>query len=103
MRHLTEGGLRIVARNWRCPEGEIDIVAWDGEVLAFCEVKTRRTETFGPPSEAVVGRKARRLRRLAARWLATHDAHPRDVRFDVLAVFAPPRGAAQVEHIKGAF
>lgn len=103
VRHLSAAGLRVVARNWRCPQGEIDIVAWDGEVLVFCEVKTRRSTTFGTPAEAVVGPKARRLRRLAARWLAAHDVHPRDVRFDVVAVFVPRRGAARVEHIEGAF
>lgn len=102
-RHLTDAGLRIVARNWRCPDGEIDIVAWDGETLAFCEVKTRRGAAFGSPAEAVVGQKARRLRRLAARWLAAHDASPREVRFDVIEVFAPTRGAARVAHVRGAF
>lgn len=93
----------MVDRNWRCPEGEIDIVAWDGETLVFCEVKTRRGTAFGSPAEAVTGLKARRLRRLAARWLATHDTHPREVRFDVIAIFVPPRGAARVDHIREAF
>jgi len=78
-------------------------VAWDGETLVFGEVKTRRGTAFGSPAEAVTGAKARRLRRLAAQWLAAHDAHPNDVRFDVIAVFAPPRGAARIEHVKGAF
>jgi putative endonuclease len=72
-------------------------------VLVICEVKTRRTATFGPPAEAVVPAKARRLRRLAAQWLAHTGVHPLEVRFDVVSVFAPPRGAAQVDHLRGAF
>lgn len=103
VRHLVESGQRVVVRNWRTNQGEIDIVAWDGDVLAFCEVKTRRSATFGSPGEAVVATKARRLRRLAAEWLEANDVHPREVRFDVIEVFAPKSGAARVEHIKAAF
>ncbi len=104
VRHLVDAGLRVVTRNWRCSNGEIDIIAWDGDVLAFCEVKTRRGTTFGTPAEAVIGTKARRLHRLAAEWLATNrEAHPREVRFDVIEVYAPRGGAARVEHLKGAF
>ncbi|MEV0431057.1 YraN family protein [Micromonospora sp. NPDC050495] len=103
VRHLIEAGLRPVARNWRCADGEIDIIAWEGEVLAFCEVKTRRTDDFGTPAEAVVRAKARRLRGLAARWLAETGTHAGEVRFDVLAVRLPTAGPARVEHLKGAF
>jgi putative endonuclease len=103
VRHLVAAGLRVVVRNWRSDQGEIDIIAWDGDVLAICEVKTRRGSTFGSPAEAVVPRKARRLRRLAAQWLEAHGAQPREVRFDVIEVFAPGRGAARVEHTRGAF
>ncbi|MGC4805361.1 YraN family protein [Micromonospora sp. DT233] len=103
VRHLIGAGLRPIARNWRCPAGEIDIIAWDGEVLAFCEVKTRRTATFGAPAEAVVATKARRLRGLAARWLDETGTTADEVRFDVLSVELPDAGAARVEHLKGAF
>ncbi|RGC70006.1 hypothetical protein C5N14_06230 [Micromonospora sp. MW-13] len=103
VRHLIGAGLRPVARNWRCPAGEIDIIAWDGAVLAFCEVKTRRTAEFGAPAEAVVPAKARRLRGLAARWLAETRTTADEVRFDVLSVELPDAGAARVEHLKGAF
>jgi putative endonuclease len=103
VRHLVEAGLVPVARNWRCSEGEIDLILWDGEDLVFCEVKTRRGDAYGPPAEAVVGAKARRLRRLAARWLAASGVHPREVRFDVVSVLARPRGAARVEHVRAAF
>lgn len=100
-RHLAATGLVLLARNWRCAEGEIDIVAREGDVLVVCEVKTRRSTSHGTPVEAVTTRKAARLRVLAQRWLAAHDAHPRVVRFDVVAVLAPGRGAAQVDHRRG--
>ncbi|MEH1013870.1 YraN family protein [Micromonospora sp. CPCC 206060] len=103
VRHLTGTGLRVVARNWRGGQGELDIVAWDGDVLAFCEVKTRRGDRFGSPAEAVVGSKAARLRRLAVEWLAATGTHADELRFDVLSVYLPTSGAARVEHLKGAF
>ncbi|MDG4802354.1 YraN family protein [Micromonospora sp. WMMD980] len=103
LRHLIETGLRPVARNWRCPDGEIDIIAWEGPVLAFCEVKTRRTDRYGSPAEAVVRSKARRLRGLAARWLAETGTTADEVRFDVLSVRLPATGHARVEHLRGAF
>lgn len=103
VRHLVESGQRVVVRNWRSNQGEIDIIAWDGDVLAFCEVKTRRGETFGSPAEAVIGAKARRLRRLAAEWLESAGIEPSEVRFDVIEVCAARRGAARVNQIKAAF
>ncbi|MFC0508531.1 YraN family protein [Micromonospora costi] len=103
VRHLIETGLRPVARNWRCATGEIDVIAWDGPVLAFCEVKTRRGGEFGSPAEAVVPAKARRLRVLAARWLAETGTTAEEIRFDVLSVRLPAAGPARVEHLKGAF
>ena len=101
--HLTAQGLVVIARNWRCAEGEIDLILRDGDDVVFCEVKTRRGTLYGTPAEAVVGTKARRLRRLAARWLADTRVRPREVRFDVVAVQPQPRGAARVEHLRGAF
>jgi putative endonuclease len=101
----------VLARNWRCREGEIDIVARDGDVLVVCEVKTRRDVAFGTPLEAVTPAKAARLRRLTARWLAaTREARAAggaggfaDIRFDVVAVLLPRAGAPIVEHLRGAF
>ncbi|MDQ0310802.1 putative endonuclease [Kitasatospora herbaricolor] len=69
-RRLVADGLRILERNWRCAEGELDIVALDGETLAVCEVKTRSERSFQQPTEAIDAVKADRLRRLAERWLA---------------------------------
>jgi len=71
-RCLVESGMQILDRNWRCDQGEIDIVAMDGTCLVIVEVKTRRSLAFGSPVEAVSAVKAARLRRLAGCWLADH-------------------------------
>lgn len=99
--HLAAAGIVVLERNWRCDAGEIDILGREGDVLVVCEVKTRRSDGYGSPLEAVTARKAARLRRLAARWLAERGVHPREVRFDVVGVLQPGRGAARVEHVRG--
>ena len=101
--YLTDAGLRLLDRNWRCREGELDIVARDGDALVFCEVKTRRATGFGHPVEAVTPEKQRRLRTLAQRWLAEHEEHAPDLRFDVIGVLVRPAGPAIVTHLRGAF
>ena len=98
-RYLRDRGLEILACNWRCAVGEVDIVARDGDCLVVCEVKTRRSTTFGSPIEAVTRQKLARLRRLAAVWLADHEGHYADVRVDVIGVLRPRRGACQIEHL----
>jgi putative endonuclease len=70
-RYLQRAGYRIVARNYRTPFGEIDLVAYDGAVLAFIEVKARRTERFGAPHTAITSDKRRRLTRVALAYLAS--------------------------------
>jgi putative endonuclease len=103
-RYLTEIGFTIVERNWRCARGEIDIVAVDGSCLVVCEVKTRRSEAFGAPFEAVTPTKARRLRRLAGLWLAqaTQDLRTGDdLRIDVISILRPAGGRVRVEHLRG--
>lgn len=100
---LRDAGLTVLERNWRCSDGEIDVIATDGDVLVFCEVKTRSGLGFGHPAEAVVGAKAARIRRLATRWLAAHESHWAEIRFDVISVLRQPRGAASVTHLRGAF
>jgi putative endonuclease len=101
--HLVEQGMVVLDRNWRCRSGEIDLILRDGSDLVFCEVKTRRGDRFGTPAEAVDATKARRLRRLAAQWLAQAGLRPHTVRFDVVSVLPQPAGAARVEHLRGAF
>ena len=99
--HLREQGMVILDRNWRCPSGELDIVARDGDVLVFCEVKTRRGTGFGWPLEAVTATKAARLRRLAAAWTQARGLHLPEIRIDLVGVLRPARGPAQVEHVRG--
>ncbi len=100
-RYLREHGFTVLARNWRCRAGEVDIVALDGDCLVVCEVKTRRGTTFGSPVEAVTVAKLARLRRLAAAWLAQQDTHVGDVRIDVIGILRPRRGVCTVEHLVG--
>jgi putative endonuclease len=98
--HLVEQGMEIVDRNWRCPLGELDIVAYDGRTLVMIEVKTRTSEAFGSPAEAVTPRKAARLRQLAAQWLRERGDRPLEVRIDVIGVLVPERGAWRLDHLK---
>ena len=98
---LFEGaGMTVLARNWRCAQGEIDIVAVDGDCLVVCEVKTRRTSAAGTPAEAVTPAKLGRLRRLTGAWLASQPRRFRDVRIDVVAVECLPGGAPRVRHLR---
>ncbi len=99
--YLAESGMAILNRNWRCPAGELDIVARDGDVLVVCEVKTRSGPGFGKPLEAVTPAKAARLRRLAALWLDERDLYVSEIRFDVIGVSGALSGPASVEHVRG--
>ncbi len=99
--HLVAAGLQLLARNWRCPQGELDLVAADGDTVVFCEVKTRTSTAYGLPAEAVTPAKAARLRRLGAAWLCSADRSWQFVRFDVVSVLRPRTGAAVVEHLRG--
>ncbi len=103
VRVLTDAGLQVLDRNWRCRAGELDVVAREGAALVFCEVKTRSAEGFGHPVEAVTAVKRRRLRQLARAWLDAHDHHAPDLRFDVIGVLVPPAGPARVTHLRNAF
>jgi putative endonuclease len=102
--HLVAAGLEVVDRNWRCPRGELDLVARepDGTVV-FVEVKTRSTAAFGEPAEAVSWAKARRLRTLACLWLHAHPSGGVTLRFDVVSVVRSRGAAPQVRHLRGAF
>ena len=91
-------GYEVLARNWRCPSGEIDLIVRRGRLVVVCEVKARRTDAFGPAAAAVGPVKQQRLRRLAAAWLATSAHHGVEVRFDVVAITGD-----DLEVIEGAF
>ncbi|MCY7343687.1 MAG: YraN family protein [Pseudonocardia sp.] len=101
--YLTQRGLVVLSRNWRCRDGELDVVATDQERLVVCEVKTRSGTRYGEPAEAVDGRKAARIRRVTQAWLAAHQVRWCEIRFDVLAVLAEPGRPVTVQHYEAAF
>ena len=91
-------GYEVVARNWRCRAGELDLILRRGRTFVFCEVKTRTSDAFGAPVEAITRDKQVRLRHLAARWLEDAPLRPTEIRFDVASVLA-----GQIEVLEGAF
>ena len=100
--HLRASGCEILARNWRCTEGEIDIVARERAVLVICEVKTRSSALFGMPADAVTRTKRDRLRRLAYLWLQKNPGAD-EVRFDVISVLRDASGVDTIDHLRDAF
>ena len=95
-------GYDIVERNFSCSEGEIDLIARKGATLVVCEVKTRRTDYFGDPAEAVTPAKQARLRRLAMIWLTRNQVHGMKLRFDVVSIVKDGRGS-RVRRLENAF
>lgn len=102
-RLLGELGMSVLERNWRCDDGEIDILLRDGATLVVCEVKTRTSDVAGTPHEAVTDAKLARLKRLGERWAAERGIRPDGIRIDLVAVRRPRRGAAELEHVRGLF
>ncbi|HID52034.1 MAG TPA: YraN family protein [Anaerolineae bacterium] len=99
---LEAEGYRIVARNWRCRQGEIDLIARAGETLVFVEVKTRRGRSMGAPEEALTPQKSRKLIQLAQIYLAEHDLDV-EWRIDLVAVELDTSGKLlRCEHIPNA-
>jgi putative endonuclease len=98
---LAEAGLTVVERNWRCKEGEIDIVALDGTTLVICEVKTRSGLRFGTPIEAITRQKAWRLRKLAVLWVNAHGLIFEQIRIDIVGVLRAASGEFTIEHVAG--
>ncbi len=104
-RRYEAQGATVLARNWRCRLGELDLVVLepDGTVV-FCEVKTRSDIAFGEPQEAVGPRKARRVRALACQWLQeSRPGGSRELRFDVVAVLRRRGAEPRVVHLRSAF
>ena len=101
---LEGQGLAVLARNWRCSEGELDIVATDRKVVVICEVKTRSGDRFGSPFEAVTQGKRRKLRRLAMLWVIDSKVKGfPPLRFDVIGVLWRPGELPTIEHRAEAF
>jgi len=103
--HLVAAGMVLLDRNWRCREGELDLVARDVDgTVVFVEVKTRSGTGFGEPSEAVGRVKAARVRALALRWLAQgRPAGAGELRFDVVSIVRRRGSGPVITHLRGAF
>lgn len=111
LKHLRKNGLRVLARNYRCPKGEADLVMLDkstrsasgAETIVFVEVKTRSSDYHTDPQAAVDSDKQRRMRRIAEYYISTHDAGEFNIRFDVVAVVTVDDERPRIEHFPGAF
>ncbi|MCA1727302.1 MAG: YraN family protein [Actinobacteria bacterium] len=101
--HYRQAGYRVLARNWRCRLGEIDLVLFRGRTLIVCEVKARRGSALGGPFEAVTRAKQRKLRLLAETFLIASSIRPPEVRFDVASVMIDPGGTPRVHVFEHAF
>jgi putative endonuclease len=101
--YLASLGFRILERRFRTAAGEIDIVAREGDTLAFVEVKARSSVSYGRPAEAVGGRKRARLLRAAALYLLGHGGPDQSCRFDVVEILEPASGGLRVRLIRDAF
>lgn len=101
--HLESLGWQIIERNWRCPAGELDIVAWDeqSQTLVFVEVKSRSSVDFGQPIEAISWRKLAKLRELSMLWLRSHETRVRNVRVDAVGVLMPRGVKPELTHLRG--
>lgn len=103
-RYLKRRGYTILARNYSTPMGEIDIVAEDGDVLVFVEVKMRRSDAYGLPYEAINSKKMQKLTRLAQLYIKRKNLYNREVRFDIISILAQGRfGRKSIRLIKNAF
>lgn len=100
-RYLTDRGAELVARNWRCREGELDIVARHQGTLLFVEVRSRRQEDFGSPLSSITRSKRRRLAAAAARFLETLP-DPEPCRFDAAGLTGTPENY-RFDYLQGAF
>ncbi|MFD1721819.1 YraN family protein [Amnibacterium endophyticum] len=98
--HLIAAGYRVLDRNWRCREGELDVVALDGDELVVVEVKTRTGLGYGHPFEAVDRDKLHRLGVLASRWRGAHRGVARSTRIDLIAVVLGRHVPPVIDHMR---
>ncbi len=96
-------GYQLVAKNWRCRSGEIDLIMMDGNIMVFVEVKARRGSGYGLPQEAVGSKKQAKIRRLAQYYLMVAKRDEQDLRFDVVAITFPGDQEPLIEHLQGVF
>lgn len=102
-RFLSRQGYRIVKRNYRCPTGEIDLIALDGATIVFVEVKTRSSREHADPQDAVTPAKQRYLTRSAKCFLSQTQSQRRPCRFDIIAITLDGSKPLDIEHIENAF
>ncbi|MDP6636166.1 MAG: YraN family protein [Phycisphaerae bacterium] len=110
-RTLKRKGMKILAANYRCPSGEIDIIALDRstrrdsgrETIVFVEVKTRSDDAYNAPESAVDARKRRRIRKAARYYLSHYPTRQYAVRYDIVAIVAPRDAKPRIKHIEAAF
>jgi putative endonuclease len=102
---LERQGMQVIARNWRCPLGEIDVIAIERhrgrQTLVFCEVKCRTGLGFGAPLESITYAKLRKLRQLTAQWLMDAQLHVDAVRLDAIGVVILPGAVPELRHVRG--
>lgn len=103
LRVYERRGYRLIARNWRCRIGELDLVVSRGGTLVVCEVKTRSGSAFGGGYEAVTARKRAKVRAVAEVFLRATAFEPETVRFDVASVLAPSGRPVSIEVFENAF
>lgn len=104
VKYLKKLGFRIIARQYRNSFGEVDIIAQDGKVTVFVEVKTRSSTNDGQPFEAVDLRKQEKITRIALAWLKKYDRLNQSARFDIVSILWPDeRGEPQIQHFRNAF
>ena len=101
--YLVSSGYTVLERNWRCSQGEIDLIVARGADIAFVEVKTRSGTGYGHPFEAITVAKLARLRRLAGAWCEQSGLRARQIRIDVIAVIVRPGRLPELEHLEGVF
>ena len=102
-RYLKSKKFRIIQRNFRFFRGEIDIIAYDRKTLVFIEVKTRKSNEFGPPEEAVTHSKQRQIKRVAKGFIAKNHLREVKCRFDVLSLSFDEKNGYKINHIQDAF
>jgi putative endonuclease len=99
--YLQDIGYEILGRNWRFKRVELDIIAQKGSTLVFCEVKTRRSNSHGIPSDAITPIKLQHIRTAALHWLSNHQSRHQGIRFDAISVIYCLGHPATIDHIKG--
>lgn len=100
-KHLESLGYKLIAQNWHCRYGELDLIMRDGDTYVAVEVKTRSGTGYGSPFEAITERKATRLWRLLLEWKRTHNLHGAHLRVDAVGIVIPRDGSSpQIDHLR---